>query len=358
MLKPKVLFIVATQYDNLGDLLINKCLLNELVKHSTVYLDSRGVPEEFKKQLLSNSNNIIDLENLSLTYKGLHIFNIIFKSQDFDYIFKSPGPFGGNSNFKDLSINLAFITLFGLAKIRKIKPYLIGIDLSIENKIDRIINYLFSKVTNKIKVRSKVNYQNLKKTGIKNIGYIPDLCFQLSGLENRYNDKIGVSFRDLNLPFYEKNILKSLSEFLDFFKDEDKKIEFFYQVDRDKYFTKKLFDNFKNYKNVTFREEVLKWEDKSYYSDFEYVVSNRLHVLLLGQVHGCLPIGVLTDHIKTNKIIRVFNALNQSSLITENIDFDFLENIINDKNDYHLLLKENNNNQSSILSDEIAILFK
>ena len=43
----KILYIVATQYDNMGDLLINKCLVDELTVYGHVYLDTKKVPEQF-----------------------------------------------------------------------------------------------------------------------------------------------------------------------------------------------------------------------------------------------------------------------------------------------------------------------
>ncbi|WP_373941208.1 hypothetical protein OEG92_15795 [Polaribacter sejongensis] len=36
----KIYFLVATQHDNLGDLLINKMLINEISKYGTVYVDA------------------------------------------------------------------------------------------------------------------------------------------------------------------------------------------------------------------------------------------------------------------------------------------------------------------------------
>ena len=70
-MKNKIAYIVATQYDNVGDLLINKCLIDELSLHGKVYLDTKNVPKEFKNELLKNTKNVDELFNISqYSFKG------------------------------------------------------------------------------------------------------------------------------------------------------------------------------------------------------------------------------------------------------------------------------------------------
>lgn len=44
-------FICATQPTNLGDLVINKMLVDELCRYGKVFVDAYGLPEEFTKYL-------------------------------------------------------------------------------------------------------------------------------------------------------------------------------------------------------------------------------------------------------------------------------------------------------------------
>lgn len=53
-----IFFICASRYDNLGDLIINKLLIDELCTYGTVYVDTYHVPFHFVNYLLSNSNAV------------------------------------------------------------------------------------------------------------------------------------------------------------------------------------------------------------------------------------------------------------------------------------------------------------
>lgn len=64
-------FICATQYTNLGDLMINKLLIEELCKYGKVYVDASSVPSSFKKPLLENPNSIDVFNEYGITVKAL-----------------------------------------------------------------------------------------------------------------------------------------------------------------------------------------------------------------------------------------------------------------------------------------------
>ena len=94
--KVNTYFICATQPDNLGDLIINKMLIDELSIYGYVYLDAWGIPDEFKLPLLENEN-VIDVSNFiftvkrrSLRYLFLYIF--FLKRKNVKLISRSSGP--------------------------------------------------------------------------------------------------------------------------------------------------------------------------------------------------------------------------------------------------------------------------
>ena len=51
-------FICATQPTNVGDLVINKMLIDELCRYGTVYVDACGLPSDFKNVLLQHANAV------------------------------------------------------------------------------------------------------------------------------------------------------------------------------------------------------------------------------------------------------------------------------------------------------------
>ena len=70
-------FICATQPSNLGDLIINKMLIDELCRYGNVYVDAYGIPAEFKSIILRN-NNAIDVDGyLNITVKRFGITNVL-----------------------------------------------------------------------------------------------------------------------------------------------------------------------------------------------------------------------------------------------------------------------------------------
>ena len=64
------IFICDCQYENLGDLIINKLLVDEFAKYGTVYIDTYNVPENFKAPLLEGQNLIDLYSNYRITLKN------------------------------------------------------------------------------------------------------------------------------------------------------------------------------------------------------------------------------------------------------------------------------------------------
>lgn len=363
-MKNRILYIVATQYDNVGDLLINKCLINELSKYGEVYLDTRNVPNDFKKSLLFDTKNVYELSGLTrYSYKGLSFIKLLFTDLGFTHVFKSPGPFGSGGNIKSFVKIFILGIVFYILRQKGAKPFLVGNDMLYKHQLDKICVNFFSKSVYKILCRTSVNVQGLKNLGIMNVGYIPDMCF---AMETKVSDdfikrrKIGVSFRNMNDETLHQSILESLSNLIRACSKLDIEIEFFYQVQHDFKYNQALFEYFVNTFvdcAISFRSECLTWSDLNIYSEFKAVVSNRLHVLLLGVVHEVIPIGILNSDKKTIKIngifkdigleASLFNCFNQQDVI-------IFQNINNEQN-YNIIRVSLE--QRELLTEQIKMLF-
>lgn len=64
-------FICATQPTNLGDLVINKMLVDELCRYGKVFVDAYGLPEEFTKYLFENKNAVDVYDTYHLSVKKI-----------------------------------------------------------------------------------------------------------------------------------------------------------------------------------------------------------------------------------------------------------------------------------------------
>ncbi|WP_439559409.1 polysaccharide pyruvyl transferase family protein [Dyadobacter sp.] len=311
----------------MGDLLINKCLIDEVAKYGTVYLDTKNVPSHFKDVLLEHSNTreLSEISNTSFKGQGALLFPLK-RNLKFDHIFKSPGPSNGVRSLTGLLTSMVFYSIFSINKLRNGKSYLVGVDFQAKNRLDKIVQAMLSSALEKIMVRSKRNEQSLLSRGISNVRYYPDLCFLMKqrvsiSINKR---KIGVSFRDLTDPALNLDIADAARVLVNFYSSRGFEVHFFYQVDRDYAFTKSLFEMHDKNPSVFFKENVLKWEELDYYSDMRIVLSNRLHVLLLAQMHECIPIGLLKKNMKTDKIQNIYESIGLSHLMLTSLQSDFL----------------------------------
>lgn len=353
----KILYIVATQYDNMGDLLINKCLIDELAEYGEVYLDTKNVPESFKAVLLEHKNarELSEVSTLSLKGKGLLLLPF-YRNFKFDYMFKSPGPFGGSVTFGQKVKASLFQFIFSVMKQRGTKSYLIGNDFVLASDFDKKIVRKYGKVLDGLYVRSKENVTLLKGLGVPDADYSPDLCFMMKAdASAAQKQRVGISFRDMGDATNQK-IKKAVKLYIDYFSSKNVPIEIFYQVERDKQFNLELFNEFRN-DLVTFREKVLAWEERDYYLDKGVLISNRLHVLLLGQIYESLPVALLYGQANTKKIKDLYDTVGMPDFVFSDVTTADLDKIYDNRDILRARIKEVNNKQKSIFKSHLEKIF-
>lgn len=359
--KNVILYIVATQYDNLGDLLINKCLLSMLCKYGKVYVDTKNVPKHFKNILLGDSPNLVDLKvKHQISFKGLGILSIPFrKNLNFSHVFKSPGPFGSSKSSLDKIRSTSIFLIFYLFQHLGAKGYFVGNDYIVSNKFDIFILKKFSSILSEIQVRSHINVKEISFYGVDNVKYIPDLCFAFkSKIVKNVKSKICISFRDLADEEWDIQLKRYIKTIIRFFSKENFQIEFFYQVERDMSYNKGLYDFFKkDFSSIKFRNDVINWNDIENYSNAKFVVSNRLHVLLLGQNYGAIPIAVLNNSSKTVKIRNIFETIGLHFLIYNQIVYEDLQLLTKNYFDICQKISLVNQDQYNIIVERFNSIF-
>lgn len=354
----KIVYIVATQYDNVGDLLINKCLIDQISRYGQVYLDTKNVPEQFKKELLKDTENVKELNEIThKSFKGKGAVSLYFSNLGITHIFKSPGPFGSAGNKKVFLKNMLIGLIFKMFKSKGVKSYLVGNDVHYKNELDKKSVNFFSRNTEKILCRSYTNVNALKGLGLKNIDYIPDMCFGFSpkNIVEVDSNEIGISFRRLNNENYHQKIVEAIQNILD---NTGKKITFFYQVNHDFEYNNELFNHFKNNQNVSFHKECLQWDSLSFYNRFSFTLSNRLHVLLLGMVYNVIPIGLLNNDVKTQKIIDIFDAVGLNDFLVNELTKEKVESLTLKEQELKQLIKEISLEQKKLIEKRIYDLIE
>lgn len=321
-------FICATQTGNLGDLMINKMLVDELCKYGKVYIDVYGVPEDFKLPLLSCSN-VVDVSSFNFSVKRLSVKNLFcfisfMKRYNIRLITRSPGPLSEPS----LKVRLGFSLINCLARLYKTKVVYLGncCSQAYANRTKLKNTYM-----NEIYVRSQCSVEYAKKFFSCPVHYIPDLAFLMA--KRKVYDKrktVIVDYRMVSDKM-EKTIA-DLKSILHDFRLLGYEIELYYQVKSDKEEIFRLYEKLKG-ENVKIREEIL-WfnEIESFYSNKSFVISNRLHSLLFGAAYGVIPIARISDDSRVAKIEHVFKS-SLPEIFCKNINIrncidvaDFVEN--------------------------------
>lgn len=359
----KAVFIVATQYDNLGDLIINKCLIDELSKHVILYIDAANVPDKFIKELKTNPRLKFLNEDYGFSFKNITIYKFFTSySKEFSFLFKSPGPmvYRKKSSFKSKLRSLVFKLIYRKMYSTGVKSYVIGSEITFESQelIPKFLegNYMWEKFL----VRSESNMAYLQSLGVNNAEYIPDLCFliQEDVKTEKNRNQVGISFRDLEDDDLHANIVNSVREFVSFYLNQGLEVVFFYQVERDKAYTKALYNLFDSNKKISFIDNTILLDDIEIYENFKAVTSNRLHVLLLGFTHNTLTFPLVDDNSSTNKIKGVYSSIGSSSTPLSILTKTDLKEI---DDEYQTLVKEMksiNHAQRALCKEKITAIFK
>ena len=309
MLNLNVYFLCSCQFDNLGDLIINKLLIDELGKYGKVYLDISNAPIEFKRPLLQN-NRVVDISTLrkknhSWIVRQYRYYRFLY-SNKISLITTSPGPIYTDKSTNIKSLMLIYYKHFMLSLLH-IKQIDIGTCCS-----NHIYNHSSIQIplSEKYYLRSldSVSYfrHNLK---VDSAEYIPDLCFLLGKNPTKKFIKNRIAILDLRVIEGEDELLLNWTKsIINSFQKQNFEVVIYYQVGSDYLMASKLYELLKEFSNVSFHRECIWYEDLSFFEDKMFVVSNRMHSLLIGAAYGSFPICLYNDTSVTRKILNVFDS--------------------------------------------------
>lgn len=346
-------FICATQYSNLGDLMINKMLIDELCKYGKVYIDAKGVPDDFKLPLLENKNTE-DIAKFGFSTKRISISNILrfikfINHNNVRIITRSPGPLCDSS----IKIRLGFSLINLLSRVCGSKVYYFGNCCS-----QAMVNKepLHSTYVNGVFVRSQQSVDYVKKYMNCQVSYIPDMAYLLNS-KRICNKKKKVIIDYRPLPKKKDKAISDLKSIVHDFRDHGFEVELYYQVKTDKEKTLSLYEQLKE-DGVSIRDNLLWYNEiESYYSDKAFVVSNRLHSLLFGAVYGVIPIARITNDSRVAKILHVLQSslpyIFSQNIMIENTFCvnDFISKETKLREDLMSFMKTNKNLCSEVVHD-------
>jgi polysaccharide pyruvyl transferase WcaK-like protein len=310
--KPLFLCRVKTQFDNLGDALINRELFKICAEHGSVVVCTSGVPGDFLNWL-----RLSDIPKVNvITRKGpffLQIVNSIILSvlgKRRVYIVQNPGGYIGEISSSALVVKRIKAIFISMLRRFGVRSILLGASYEGLGVRNLVAVKLLSEALSVHAVRDNESRDYCQKNGIFVSGVLPDLAFNVSFTERRPTMLARtciVSLRDPKDSNYCDAIVGKLRRAYQTGCFES--VLLTYQVQRDGHFME------------SFREMLLEAgvpvergaipllagieENLSYYSSAGLVVSNRLHVLLLAWRAGTPAIAVVKNG-DNKKIVGIY----------------------------------------------------
>lgn len=299
-------FICATQPTNVGDLVINKMLIDELCRYGTVYVDACGLPSDFKNVLLQHANAVDVNEEQGITLKRIGLKNIckiisLIRKKKIKLLTQNPGPMGRLQIVTRFGFNIIYL-IFKICGA-SVKRYgnCCSNAIATQTPVDRMLvdeYYLRS--------QASVEYA-MGFCGSKRVHYIPDLAFLLHYYVGKPREKKNVIAFNVRLASDNELLKKASIDLINHCVSIGYSIEIYFQVHSDYEIAKEIYECVAA-PQVKFHEEVVWYDDLDFYLDKRYVISNRLHSLLIGSVYGAIPIGLMENDPKLLKIKHVFES--------------------------------------------------
>jgi polysaccharide pyruvyl transferase WcaK-like protein len=313
--RPVAFMSVKTQFDNLGDVLINRELALALANRAETYIDFSRCPSSFRAAMNveahPNIRSLVRLGSVRLLY------TVISKrlSGRPCFYFLNPGGLGGKelTAKQSLTASAYNIVLLALKRIG-VKNCIVGVSYDRLMKRNRWVTAVRHAAMHVVAVRDNLSVANLKRDGVRVDQVVPDLSFlSFSGKHIAPNrSAIAFSFR------FDKSDADAIESFVlqTAEKHQARRLKFVAQVARDAKPMHAIAERVAATGLVV--ESVDGWASfditNDAYHDTAVVYSNRLHALLMAAYVGATPIAVVAPHAN-EKIVGLFSDLGLSRLI-------------------------------------------
>jgi polysaccharide pyruvyl transferase WcaK-like protein len=292
-------FSINTQFENVGDALINREMIQLAKLNSDVFLDLSRCPADFISTLGLTKDDAVSVVDGGFLALCVGMMKKRLAGEEC-YYFLSPGGYFGE--VKGLELLSKYVTTFILFLISMIGVKVCHVGVSYERLGSNFsfITKLRSKFLHRHIVRDEITAKYLTEEKIKFDFVGADLAFNLFENDTAGNGKeVFVSFRcDQNPRQFElaKQLITKLNKQL----PPDIKMVFYSQVERDSAYMQQLYaycnqDNKvrRNCEYISVLGDIEKSLDTL--KRARYVISNRLHVLLMASSEGALLLPCILD---------------------------------------------------------------
>ncbi len=314
---------VKTQFDNLGDALINKELAELVAARVPLTMDLTRSPKSFHATMAVEQ---IPNTTLISTGRGKMLVQMVRQAIAGNrcYFFLNPGGLGGGvgNSTKAFATSLIYNCILFALRLTGVRVCLVGVSFEHMTWRERLVTRFRRKICHSFAVRDEVSAEYLGHIGMPADEVVPDLSFNLYQKPHSYDAPRSIvsafSFRtdhgllvDLLANYAEKIIAASPA---------DSQHAVLSQVGRDSrgmralhaHLCRRFGERRIHYVEVeSSLDTACQW-----YSKIEKIHSNRLHALLLAASCGTLPVAVLPSR-KHVKVRALFDDLGLSSNVVD-----------------------------------------
>ena len=312
MAAPQAFFYIESQFDNLGDALINREQLKLMAEHADVTAGISCVPHSFQQMMGLEFLNSLNLDKTS--GRSRFLLNILLKKLRGHqcYLFLSPGGWIGELDGRLNLRSWVHTLLYYMLALSGVKICQVGVSYEdLGFKLSLMLRAR-SRAMHSHYVRDPLSQKTMTDMSVRIDGICPDLAFYaFEDAESRHNpDAVTFSFRADQYPKQLEDIKQFISLFLAYYGVE-RPVYFASQVKKDDKYNKELAawvsETYGIQASMDCGSDVIA-DTEALYRRSSVMVSNRLHSLLLaGSVGNAMVAAPITQHNK--KITALFNDI-------------------------------------------------
>ncbi|MET1754014.1 polysaccharide pyruvyl transferase family protein [Novosphingobium sp. RD2P27] len=323
MAKDRVSFLrLSTQFENVGDALINRGLVQNILTHSSLVVDVSSAPSEFVEEVLAGTDkskvHVVQKGGYAALAKAALAKRAAGKEC---YFFLLPAGYTGEKNRKAAANYAAITTLMRALRMAGVKLVHLGPSYGALGR--RYASLLRSRVRHLDMhlVRDEQSRKLLQSLDVRCDGIVPDMSFSFEHtfVPREVASDIAFSFRTDRNSDADQARTRLLIENVLGQRPESTSIRLVAQVRRDAAFMQQLARELSD----TRRAPVAYLEPRTISSTFEAyegvgeVFSNRLHALLMAAHVGAAPVAYVEPKADA-KIVGMFQDLGlDRNLVTE-----------------------------------------
>ncbi len=321
-----------TQFDNLGDALINEVLFNVVRSKGTLHLDCKNVPENYKAVASIPSSE--SYTSALQFYKKLIYLKL--QGHDVTYLLKPGHIFTLKDTPRQIIHDSITLFIFAFLKLIGVKIKRFGASLSPFSPISLVMEKIKARLSTTASYREAYTGRFVEQYRFENMIFCPDLLFypDYQPLKSLQKDTLKIAFSFRASPLKKGNdtaYMNTIKEFIKRLSQESNyELIAVSQVTRDAVFqqeliamTGKYIEHYVYNCTIAGREKIAEA-----YTQADIIISNRLHGLLNASMYGCHPVAFVTkDNHKVTGVLETA-GLHHLILHADNYVFDDFQKII------------------------------